>query len=70
MSKVRPLNKASGIALINSFGNLSGFASPYLIGWIRDTTRSTDLGVYALAAMLVTGALLVLFRVPAQLTQR
>lgn len=61
---------ASGIALINSFGNLSGFASPYFIGWIRDTTKSTDLGVYALAVMLVAGALLVLFRVPGDITRR
>jgi D-galactonate transporter len=60
---------ASGIALINSFGNLSGFASPYLIGWIRDTTKSTDLGVYALAALLVVGALLVLFRVPGSIAR-
>ena len=27
---------AAGIAWINSVGNLGGFASPYLIGWIRD----------------------------------
>jgi MFS family permease len=60
---------ASGIAFINSFGNLSGFASPYLIGWIRDTTASTDLGVYALALMLSIGAALVLFRVPASIAR-
>ena len=26
---------AAGIALINSFGNLSGFAGPYLTGWLK-----------------------------------
>ena len=26
---------AAGIALINSVGNLAGFVSPYLVGWLR-----------------------------------
>ncbi|TXM78007.1 MFS transporter [Methylobacterium sp. WL69] len=47
---------AAGIALINSVGNLAGFASPYLIGILRDLTGSTAAGMYALAAMLVIGA--------------
>src|SRR5262245_18154861 len=29
---------AGGIALINSVGNLAGFAGPYAMGWIRDMT--------------------------------
>jgi ACS family tartrate transporter-like MFS transporter len=33
---------AAGIALINSVGNLGGFAGPYLAGWVR--TSSTDFG--------------------------
>ncbi|MGE3772490.1 MAG: MFS transporter [Gammaproteobacteria bacterium] len=61
---------ASGIALINSFGNLSGFAMPYLIGYLRDTTGSTDLGLYTLAGFLTLGAWLVLTKVPAALTGR
>ncbi len=61
---------ASGIALINSFGNLSGFAMPYLIGYLRDTTGSTDLGLYILAIFLTLGAWLVLAKVPAALTRR
>lgn len=61
---------ASGIALINSFGNLSGFAMPYLIGYLRDTTGSTDLGLYTLGVFLALGAWLVLAKVPAALTQR
>jgi len=51
---------ATGIALINSIGNLAGFASPWVIGWISDRTHSTDLGVYALAASMCLGSLLVL----------
>ncbi len=51
---------AAGIALINSVGNLAGFASPYLVGAIRDATGSTAAGMSLLAASLVAGALLVL----------
>ena len=49
---------ASGIAVINSLGNLAGFVSPYLIGGIIDATHSTLLAVVALAiSMFVVGAL-------------
>lgn len=51
---------AAGIALINSVGNLAGFVSPYLIGFLKDLTGSTHFGMYALAVMLVLGATLVL----------
>ncbi|MGU3538945.1 MFS transporter [Methylobacterium sp. A54F] len=51
---------ASGIAVVNSVGNLAGFVSPYLIGWIVDQTKSTSLGVYTLAGCLVVGSLLAL----------
>ena len=51
---------ATGIAVINSVGNLAGFVSPYVIGWIIDRTHSTDLGVYTLAASIVAGSLLAL----------
>ncbi len=36
---------AAGIALINSVGNLAGFASPFLIGWLTDRTHSSMVGV-------------------------
>ncbi len=51
---------ASGIAVINSVGNLAGFVSPYAVGWIIDRTHSTSLGVYVLAASLLVGSLLAL----------
>jgi ACS family tartrate transporter-like MFS transporter len=41
---------AGGIALINSIGNLGGFAGPYAIGWIKDATGETALGLVVLAA--------------------
>jgi ACS family tartrate transporter-like MFS transporter len=41
---------AGGIALINSIANLGGFAGPYAIGWIKDATGETALGLVVLAA--------------------
>ena len=60
---------AAGIALINSVGNLGGFVSPYLVGWIKDLTDSTQLGMYALACFLVLGAILTL-SLPARLVNK
>lgn len=60
---------ASGIAVINSVGNLAGFVSPYLIGWIIDATHSTSLGVYTLAGCLTVGSLLAL-TMPSRLVDR
>lgn len=51
---------ASGIALVNSMGNLSGFVAPYMLGYIKDATKSLNLGLYSLAALVVLGAVLVL----------
>ena len=51
---------ASGIALINSFGNLSGFVGPYAIGWLKDSTGSTAAGVSLLAVSMFVGAAMVL----------
>lgn len=51
---------AAGIALINSLGNLAGFISPYAVGWLKDATKSTDSGMYMLAASMVLGAILTL----------
>ncbi|WP_200845278.1 MFS transporter [Roseomonas sp. 18066] len=60
---------ASGIAVINSVGNLAGFASPYMIGTLRDMTGSSAIGMYVLAGCLVVGAAIVL-TVPAKMVNR
>jgi D-galactonate transporter len=60
---------AAGIAAINSVGNLAGFASPYLIGYLKDLTGSTQIGMYVLAAALVLGAIGV-WLTPKQLVNR
>lgn len=47
---------AGGIAIVNSVGNIGGFAGPFLIGWVREATGSFEGGLLALAAALVVGA--------------
>ena len=60
---------AAGIAIINSIGNLAGFVGPYLIGYLKDQTGSTAIGMYVLAGVLAIGAAAVL-TVPARLVNR
>ena len=40
---------AAGIAVVNSIGNLSGFAGPYLIGAINDSTGSFSGGLQVIS---------------------
>ncbi len=57
---------AAGIALINSLGNLGGWAGPSVIGWLRDVTGGYTGGLLVLAAVLVAEALVVIsLRLPA-----
>lgn len=50
---------AAGIALINSVGNLAGFLSPYMVGWIVDHTGNTNLALYVIAGCLVVSGAVV-----------
>lgn len=50
---------AAGIALVNSIGNLSGFTSTFLVGWIADVTGSTSPSLYLFACFLVAGGALI-----------
>ena len=47
---------ASGIALINSLGNIGGFLGPYLMGWLKQLTAEYSAGLIAVALILLTGA--------------
>lgn len=51
---------ATGIATINSIGNLGGFAGPAMIGWVKDQTGSYAGGLYFVAGLLVLSAVLTL----------
>jgi MFS transporter, ACS family, tartrate transporter len=43
---------ASGIAAVNSLGNLSGFFGPYVMGKIKDSTGSYTIGLLAIACVV------------------
>lgn len=60
---------AAGIAGINAFAGLAAFASPYVIGWFKDLTGSTNSGMYFLASFTVLGAILV-YLTPSRLVDR
>lgn len=50
---------AIAIAIINSVGNLSGFVTPYLVGYIIDSTASISFALYMVAAVVLIGAILI-----------
>lgn len=59
---------ATGIATINSIGNLGGFAGPAMIGWVKDQTGSFAGGLYFVAGLLVMSAVLTLLLARSQKT--
>ena len=60
---------AAGIAMINSLGNLAGFASPYAVGWLKQASGTTSSGMVLLASSLILGAILTI-SVPAKLVNK
>ncbi|GAB5096306.1 MFS transporter [Caballeronia sp. HLA56] len=61
---------AAGIALINCTGNLAGFVSPAVIGWLKSITHSLSSGLFVVAASLALSALLIFVFVPAKLVNK
>jgi ACS family tartrate transporter-like MFS transporter len=51
---------AGGIAVINSIGNLAGFAGPYVVGSIKDQTGSYTVGLLIVAAVSFLAMLIAL----------
>jgi nitrate/nitrite transporter NarK len=51
---------AAGIAMINSFGNIGGFAGPYMTGWLRDLTGNNEAGMFVVAGFMVMAGIVVL----------
>ncbi|MGR8953325.1 MAG: MFS transporter, partial [Gammaproteobacteria bacterium] len=58
--------KASGLALINSIGNLGGFVGPFLVAWLKTATGDFKLALPILASILAAGVLLVFVAVKAE----
>ena len=52
---------ATGIAWINSLGNLGGFFGPSLVGWAKNLTGSFAGGLYALALCALVSAAISVF---------
>lgn len=48
---------AAGIAAINALGNLSGFAGPYMMGYLRDATGDFTAGLLLLGTCALIGGL-------------
>jgi nitrate/nitrite transporter NarK len=46
------------MGLVNAFGNLGGFAGPYIVGWLLKEYNSTALAFDALGAGMLTCAAL------------
>jgi nitrate/nitrite transporter NarK len=61
---------AGGIALINTLGQLGGIVSPVMVGRIRDVTGSTTPALYAIGAMSLLCAVLLIFALPPSLKQK
>jgi ACS family tartrate transporter-like MFS transporter len=51
---------AAGIAAINSLGNLSGFAGPFAMGYLKDLTGNFTIGLLLLAGCAIVGAAVVM----------
>jgi ACS family tartrate transporter-like MFS transporter len=52
---------AAGIALINSIGNLGGYVGPFIVGWIKESTKSFEMGLYFLGGCAFASALITYF---------
>jgi MFS family permease len=61
---------AAGIAFVNCTGNLAGFFSPAIIGFLRDYTHTLNSGLILVAGCLIASAALILTLVPAKLVNR
>ncbi len=56
---------AAAVGLINSVGNLGGFAGPYAVGWLKDKTGSFVAGMsFIVVSILIAGLLATRLRMP------
>jgi MFS family permease len=61
---------ASGIALINTLGQLGGIVSPVMVGSVKDLTGSTTPALYVIGGLCVFCAALLLAALPRELTAK
>ena len=60
---------AAGIALVNSLGNLAGFTTNNIVGWLAATTHSNATSLYLFAGVMAVAGLLVL-AIPARVVNK
>jgi len=51
---------AAGIALINTFGNIAGFAAGYVTGWLKDASGSYNLPMFVVGGLMLMSAVLMI----------
>lgn len=61
---------ASGIALINTIGQLGGIVSPVMVGSVKDLTGSTTPALYVIAGLCVLCAAILLAALPRELKSK
>ena len=47
---------AAGIALINTLGNIAGFAAPYVTGWLKDPTGAYKVPMFVVGGLMLMSA--------------
>jgi D-galactonate transporter len=57
---------ASGIAMVTTMGSFAAATSPAMLGWIKTTTGSLDLGLQISAGVVVLGGVILLLGIPAK----
>lgn len=63
------ISAAAGIATINSLGNLAGFATNYVVGWLNVVTGNTAVALYVVAGCML-GAGLLIYTIPRGIADR
>jgi MFS family permease len=61
---------AAGIGIVNSVGNLGGFAGPNIPVWAKRFSSDPSAALYVIAAILLVGAFLAYFFIPKSLRVR
>ena len=67
MTEILPKRYAGvALGLVNGFGNIGGFGGPYIVGALRDSTKSFGAGfIFLSCCLLLSGTLILFLRTPA-----
>jgi len=64
------IGAAAGIALVNCTGNLGGFFSPAIMGFLKTHTGTLNSGLYLVAGCMVASSILIFALLPARVVNR